>query len=137
MTYDIVQRDSAVLVIDGEETVHRFEKSGDTLVPPEEVPDEILDVVQEELCSGRGAEYSIAGHDIDFPVRVKTGHHLKKEVSRKVEREIDAKIADVFTDMVRVNIPSIETSEHWVIDENGNAELERVEYNGVSYTPDS
>lgn len=128
---DVLEREEEILVVDENGTTHTFERDPDGVtngVEPIDTTPEITDWLTENT------DYFVP-EDIDFPVSVEYGHHLEDTIGLALQRKLNTTLGEILSQN-RISYPSISLQSHWEVEQNGNAQLTHVEYNGVKYTPD-
>lgn len=131
-----MSQESKIDVLPREETVVVVDESGDSFelgrtdegVVVEEAPEHVRDAVEND------ERLTVLEDTYDFPLSFSYGHHLEDGVLYQLSVELQETLESVFGS--QPSLPSMEIHSHWSFDEDGNAELEYVEYDGTKYTPD-
>lgn len=128
---DVLEREEEILVVDENGTTHTFEREPNGVtngVEPVDTTSEMTSWLTENTS------YFVP-ENIEFPVSVEYGHHLEDTIGLALQRKLHTTLDGVLSQN-RISYPSISLQSYWEVEQNGNARLTHVEYNGVKYTPE-
>lgn len=124
MRTDVIERETMLIVVDGDGRSHRFDRckdDGEYVVEPVDASEEIVDWVVDNT------EYYLPGAE-EFPLEIRFGHKLEDTVALKIIRDH----GDVLPE--GVDLPVSELYANWRVEEDGTLVLDSVEFDGDEYT---
>lgn len=138
---EVIEKENEVVVLESInqnlEEKERIEIDEDRLIWGSGIDEEAYDFAVENTSYQDGRPNPSNG--ANWPIKVTTSHHLEETVDRRLHRQLYNKCGSDGSEFFkqdmggRLNLPSIELIENWLVHKDGSVELQNVGFSGSLY----